>query len=93
MGTSSVIKVGRLPNDYALREGTVVTWPQMFIWGAMEGLTAWEVFGAGSYMELMLCKRDRSKPNQLSKDAALQRYGLTGRYGHGWTWANPSLSL
>jgi len=83
IGSSSVIKLGRVPEENALRQGRVVTWPQMFIWGAMESLTALEVFTAGCNMQLMLYKRHRSREGRDSKDAAVGRMLVTGRYGYG----------
>jgi hypothetical protein len=52
----------------AHKKGKVVTWPQLFHLGAMQGYTAMEIFACGCHMELMLSARDRAKHGGYGHD-------------------------
>ena len=86
-GSSSVCSFEKTSDDtkvrdwtIKMREGRVVTWPQLFIFGLHSGLTAMDIFCCGCHLELVLTKRQRSKPNEDTNDAALMRFSETGSW-------------
>ena len=82
LGSSSVCRIQG--KGCSMREGKVLTWPQLFILGAHADLTAMQIFTAGCHMELMLMHRERSVPNADVEDAARLRFKDTGMWGQGW---------
>jgi hypothetical protein len=68
------------PQNILMKQGKVLTWPQLFILGAHAGVTAQDIFATGSHFELIISQRQRSKASSDSVDAWKLKQGIN----HGW---------
>jgi hypothetical protein len=83
VGSTTVCKVDRDGNAIAFRIGKVVTWPQLFLLGALQNFTAHEIFCAGMLLERVMTSRVRPWKNDLNAAVDARRQYEQNRRG---TW-------
>jgi len=80
IGDTTVCKLDNMGFPEKLVEAKVVTWPQLFLFGAVWGYSAQEIYTAGCQLERILTRRERSQSSRFAQDAAILRQATTGRF-------------